>query len=182
MAVRKGALRVAAVAAVAALGAVPPVACPAGARPAGARASGPLLQCQGTETDTYRPGVTLQARDVHIVTRGHFGSCLGATDAVGSGSYAERFTIHAGCDDLLDGFRSRRTFRWDTGGVSVIDATGSSTAVAGQVVTTITGPVTRGRFRGRSAVETITLPQPGALRCLTTGVRHATGVTTLTVM
>ena len=64
--------------------------------------------------------------------------------------------------------------------MSVIVATGSSTAVAGQVVTTITGPVTRGRFRGRSAVET--LPQPGALRRLTTGVSHATGVTTLTVV
>ena len=53
--------------------------------------------------------------------------------------------------------------------------------MAGQVVTTITGTITQGRFRGLSAVQTITLPQPGVLQCLTTGYTSATGATTLTL-
>jgi hypothetical protein len=49
------------------------------------------------------------------------------------------------------------------------------------VVTTITGPVTRGRFHGQTAVQVITLPQPGLLQCLTSGFTDTTGVTPLTI-
>ncbi|MCO5999280.1 hypothetical protein [Actinoallomurus rhizosphaericola] len=165
--------RVLVAASAAALGAIVPIARPAAAE------SPALLQCQGAETVTYRPGVLLRPRNIEITTAGRFGSCAGG--AVTSGAYAERFTIFAGCGDLLDGFHARRTFRWNTGDASVLDATGSSTAVAGQVITTITGRIIRGRFTGRTAVQTVTLPQPSALRCLTTGLTNATGVTTLSV-
>lgn len=156
----------------------------AGTPVAGAAHAEPLvlLQCQGTESVSYDPGITLRPRDVTITTSGRFGSCLDGAGEVTSGSYGERFTLHAGCDNLLDGFRGLRTFTWSTGDTSVVDVTGSSTAVAGQVVTTLTGTVTRGRFQGRTATQVVTLPQPGLLLCLTTGVTGATGVTTLTVV
>jgi hypothetical protein len=141
-----------------------------------------LLQCQGTESDAYRPGVTFQARNIDIRTEARFGSCIGDAPGVTSGSYGERFTLFAGCALLLDGFHGPRTITWNTGGKSVIDASGSSTAAAGQVITTITGIVQRGRFHGRRVVEVITLPQPGVRQCLTTGVTHASGPTTLTVI
>ncbi|MCO5974319.1 hypothetical protein [Actinoallomurus soli] len=166
--------RVLVAASAAVLGAIVPSARPAAAE------SPALLQCQGTETVAYRPGVLLRPRNIEITTAGRFGSCVGG-GAMTSGAYAERFTIFAGCGDLLDGFRARRTFRWNTGDTSVLDATGSSTAVAGQVITTITGRITRGRFTGRTAIQTVTLPQPSAVRCLTTGLTNATGVTTLSV-
>ncbi|GAA4629918.1 hypothetical protein GCM10023196_053200 [Actinoallomurus vinaceus] len=173
MAARGTSARALVTVAVAALGALTPVTRPAWAGPPA------LLQCQGTETTAYRPGLAFQPRHIEITTSGRFTSCVGG--AVTSGSYGERFTIFVGCNDLLDGFHRARTFRWNTGDTSVIDGTGRSTATAGQVVTTITGPITAGRLRGRTAIEVITLPQPSALRCLTTGLTNATGATTLTI-
>ncbi|GGR07884.1 hypothetical protein WEB32_02725 [Streptomyces netropsis] len=139
------------------------------------------VQCHGTESVTYHPGVTFRARKVDITTDGRFGSCADSQGKVTSGSYGERFTVFAGCNDLLDGFEDRRTFTWSTGDTSVMKATGTSTAVAGQVVTTIKGTVTQGRFRGRTVVQVVTVPQPELVRCLTTGLTGATGVTTLAI-
>ncbi|MFI2380142.1 hypothetical protein ACH5AO_34600 [Streptomyces sp. NPDC018964] len=155
----------------------------------GALAAGParaeplaLLQCQGTESVAYSPGITFQPRDVDVTTDGRLGSCVDGEVKVASGAYGEQFTLHAGCNDLLGGFQGPRTFTWSTGDSSVIEAEGSSTAVAGQVVTTLTGTVVQGRFQGRSATQVIVLPQPGLLQCLSTGVTGATGTTTLTIV
>ncbi|MFF4197880.1 hypothetical protein [Nonomuraea sp. NPDC001831] len=141
-----------------------------------------LVQCQGTETVTYSPGVVLTPRNVTLTVRGRFSSCLDSTGQVASGAYDEEFTIFVGCNDLLDPFQGERIIKWNTGDSSVIDGAGSSTAVGGQVVTTFSGPVVQGRFQGRHAVETITLVQTELLQCLTTGLTRATGLTTLTIV
>ncbi|PHQ51531.1 hypothetical protein BLA24_13585 [Streptomyces cinnamoneus] len=175
-------VRAVALAAAVVLGVAAPV--PATASPHGpghAREPG-LLQCQGTESVTYRPGVTFRARRVEVTVDGRFASCVGGGGEVKSGSYHERFTLFAGCNDLLEGFRSRRTYSWDTGDASTAEITGSSTAVAGQVVTPATGTVTHGRFHGRKLLQVIPLPQPSAPQCLSGGVTGATGVTTLTIL
>ena len=140
------------------------------------------LQCEGTDSDSYAPGVVFQPRDFTITLTARFDTCLDTTGQVTSGGYGpEQFTLHAACNDLLDGFQGPRTFAWSTGDSSVFEGTGQSTEVAGQVITTITGTIAQGRFQGHSAVQTITLPQPGLLQCLTTGYTGATGVTTLTI-
>ncbi|MEU3451686.1 hypothetical protein AB0H29_31355 [Streptomyces thermolilacinus] len=157
------------------LAASPLVTAPAEAAP------GPVLQCQGTETTTYDPGVVLQPRDITVTVEGRLGSCLDGTGGVTSGAYGERFVLNAGCNNLLDGFTDRRVFTWNSGDSSVAVITGTTNAVAGQVVTTITGTVVEGRYTGRSLLQVITLPQPDVLLCLTTGLRGATGVTTLTL-
>ncbi|MEV4224669.1 hypothetical protein [Nonomuraea sp. NPDC049725] len=170
---RRGLRALIAVAAVAAFSVAVPAAGPA-------RAAAPA-QCQGTETVTYSPGVTFTPRDIEVTVSGNFSSCLDGAGQVTSGTYGERFTIFAGCNDLLDGFEAVRVVEWNTGDSSAIDGAGSSTAVAGQVITTFTGPVVQGRFQGRSAVQTVTLVQPDLLKCLTTGLTGANGVTTLTI-
>ncbi|MER6381399.1 hypothetical protein [Streptomyces sp. NPDC001250] len=151
---------------------------PASAHPQG---SG-LLQCEGTESISYSPGLTLQARPVHVTIDGRFASCAGGNGAVRSGSYHEEFTLFTGCNNLLEGFRARRTYVWNTGDSSTADISGSSTAVAGQVVTPVTGTVTHGPFHGRKLLQVIPVPQPSALQCLAGGVTGATGVTTLTIL
>lgn len=141
-----------------------------------------VLQCQGTESDTYSPGVIFQPRPFTVTTAGQFSSCLDGAGAVVSGTYGpEQFSLDVGCSDLFDAFHSVRTIRWNTGDTSVMEGSGQSDEVAGQVITTITGAITQGRFQGLAAVQTITLPQPGVLQCLTTGYTDATGVTTLTL-
>lgn len=144
-----------------------------------------LLQCQGTESVSYSPGVTFRPRHFDVTIDGRFVSCVDVGGRVRSGSYQETFGLSAGCDDFLRGFTAQRTFHWSTGwstaDTSVAEISGSSTEVAGQVVTTITGKVVKGRFKGRTAVEVITLAQPSALECLTTGFTGATGLTTLTI-
>jgi len=141
-----------------------------------------VLQCLGTESDTYSPGVILQPRLFTVTTAGRFSSCVDGEGTVASGAYGpEQFSLDVGCSDLFDDFHGVRTIRWNTGDTSVLEGNGQSNEVAGQVITTITGTVTQGRFQGWSAVQTITLPQPGVLQCLTTGYTGATGVTTLTL-
>lgn len=141
-----------------------------------------VLQCQGTESDTYSPGVVIQPRQFTVTTTGRFTSCLDGAGAVMSGTYGpEQFTLDAGCSDLFDAFRGVRTIRWNTGDTSVMEGSGQSSEAAGQVITTFTGTIIQGRFQGLSALQTITLPQPGVLQCLTTGYTGATGVTTLTL-
>jgi len=140
------------------------------------------LQCLGTESDTYSPGVTIRPRPFTITTAGQFSSCIDSAGMVTSGAYGpEQVSLDVGCSDLFDAFQGVRTIRWNTGDTSTLEGDGQSTEVAGQVITTFTGTVSQGRFQGLSAVQTITLPQPGALQCLTTGYTGATGVTTLTI-
>ncbi|GGQ26054.1 hypothetical protein [Streptomyces mutabilis] len=140
-----------------------------------------VVQCTGTENTTYSPGVLFQAREITLSTTGTFTSCLDATGQVASGGYGEQFTLFVGCNDLLGPFTGRRAITWNTGDTSVITGSGSSTAIAGQVITTFTGTVTQGPFQGSSAVQTITLPQLNTIKCLTTGITDATGITTLTL-
>ncbi|MCF3102311.1 hypothetical protein IPZ58_12030 [Streptomyces roseoverticillatus] len=158
--------------------------------PASAHPHGPgLLQCQGTESIGYRPGVTFQARPIRITVDGRFASCAGGDGTVKSGGYHEEFTLVTGCNKLLEGFRSRRTYHWNigdssprnTGDSSTADISGISTAVVGQVVTPVTGTVTHGRLQGHHLLQVIPLPQPSALQCLAGGLTGATGVTTLTI-
>ena len=147
-----------------------------------AHAQTTLLQCLGTETDAYSPGVTFQPHEFQITLTGRYGSCLDSSGQVTSGSYGpEQFGLDAGCDNLLEGFTVTRTFTWNTGDSSVLQGSGQSTEVGGTVITTITGTIVRGRFQGDSAVQTITLPQPSVLACLTTGYTGATGLATLTL-
>lgn len=170
-------LRVVALAAAVVFGAAAPVV-PASAQ---SRGSG-LLQCQGTESVGYRPGVVLQPRPIHVTVDGRFGSCAGGDGAVRSGGYHEEFTLFTGCNNPLEGFRADRTYVWNTGDSSTADISGSSTAVAGQVVTPATGTVTHGRFRGRKLLQVVPVPQPSLLQCLAGGLTGATGVTTLTIL
>jgi len=155
---------------------------PAAARTGSAQPQLQALQCLGTESDTYSPGVTFQPRPFTVTTAGRLSSCVDGSGAVVSGAYGpEQFTLDVGGSDLFDDFHSVRTIRWNTGDTSVMEGSGESNEVAGQVITTITGTITRGRFQGLSGVQVITLPQPGLLQCLTTGYTGATGVTTLTL-
>ncbi|MEU8547230.1 hypothetical protein AB0C81_09560 [Streptomyces roseoverticillatus] len=147
------------------------------------------LQCQGTESVSYRPGITLQPRPIRVTVDGRFASCTGGDGTVKSGGYHEEFTIVTGCNNLLEGFRSRRTYVWNTGnsGIrntgdsSTADISGSSTAAVGQVVTPATGTVTHGRFLGHDLLQVVLLPQPSALQCLAGGLTAATGATTLSI-
>ncbi|MBH1937653.1 hypothetical protein I5Q34_25850 [Streptomyces sp. AV19] len=158
------------------LGAAVPV--PASAH---SRDSGQLL-CHGTESVAYHPGITLRPRHIRVTVDGRFGSCAGGGGKVRSGGYHEEFTLFTGCNNLLDGFRTSRTYRWNTGDASTAGIAGSSTAVAGQVVTPAAGTVTHGLFHGRKVLQLIPLPQPGALQCLAGGVTGAAGPTVLTVL
>src|SRR5437879_1878887 len=70
-----------------------------------AHAQTALLQCQGTETDAYTPGVTFQPHEFNVTLTGQYSSCVDTTGQVTSGSYGpERFSLDADCDNLLEGF------------------------------------------------------------------------------
>ncbi|WP_344020800.1 hypothetical protein [Streptomyces luteireticuli] len=158
-----------------ALGAAAPVPASAHERDPG------QVQCLGTETVAYHPGLGLLPRDTRVTVDGRFRSCAGGDGAVRSGGYHEEFTLFTGCNNLLEGFRTRRTYFWNTHDASTAEIAGSSTALAGQVVTPAAGTVTHGRFRGRKVLQLVPLPQPGALQCLSGGVTSASGPTVLTI-
>ena len=82
-------------------------------------------------------GVIAQS-DVTFTIDGRFTSCLDTTGQVIGGSYEEEFTVSVGCNGLLDSFEGERVFTWSTGDTSTATTTGQSTALLGQVVTTLT--------------------------------------------
>ncbi|MGW1200194.1 hypothetical protein ACWD4B_30800, partial [Streptomyces sp. NPDC002536] len=92
-------------------------AVPASAHPGD---SGPVL-CHGTESVSYQPGVTLQARPVHVTVKGVFASCTGGDGTVKSGDYHDEFTVVTGCVNPIESFEASRKYVWNTGDSSTAD-------------------------------------------------------------
>jgi hypothetical protein len=138
------------------------------------------LQCTGSQTLGYSPGLTLTPQGVSVAGSGSF-SCPVSTDpAISTGSFTVGpVTATLGC--ALTGGSGTFAYTWNTGQVSTVSATSVVTANLGVVAVTSTGTVVSGPFAGDTAVFTWTGTSPGVLDCLSaTGVTQYAGPTTLT--
>lgn len=138
------------------------------------------LQCTGSQTLSYSPGLTLTPQAVTVSGSGSFSCPLSSDPAISTGSFTVG-PVGATLGCALTGGSGTFAYTWNTGQVSTVSATSVVTANLGVVVVTSTGTVVSGPFAGDTAVFTWTGSSPGLLDCLTpAGVTQYSGPTTLT--
>lgn len=138
------------------------------------------LQCTGSQTLNYSPGLQLTPRNVAVNGSGTFSCPLSSDPAISSGGFdVGPFTASLGC--ALTGGTAEYSYTWNDGRVSTISATSLVTLNLGVVSVTSTGNVISGPFTGDLVLFTWTGTSPGLFDCLSTaGVTQYSGLTTLT--
>lgn len=120
------------------------------ATPASATAS--FLNCQGTSTVTYSPGLTHTPQSVTVTSNNTFPTCTSSDGSITS-AYLDT-SVHTGvrsCTSLLNSGSGPLTIRYNNGQSTTYTSNFSATYLLGQLSVTDTGPVTSGQFTGGTA-------------------------------
>ncbi|HET7332997.1 hypothetical protein [Dyella sp.] len=152
------------------------------AAPVRAQGSGPLLECVGTHTATYSPGVTSTPQSVTVSAKNLFVCPL---SLVGTASYETTFTSSLSCDSLLQQtpFTTRK-INWGDGETSTAQLSQTGSNINGTFVVTLQGKITAGLYEGNNVVITVTdvnLLATLQNDCASSGVTSSGGPSTLTI-
>lgn len=163
--------------------AAPVVVLALAASAATASADTTLATCNGAQTTTYSPGLTLTTHTTNITVSGQLGPCVAISDlTLTSGTYGSAFTRDRSCLDPLGASSGTRTFHWSNGNTSTFSYNSTSTHVTGATVDTLRGTITAGEFAGATATQVTTLVD-NLVDCLTPGgMTEAGGETVLTIV
>lgn len=147
-----------------------------------AHAAGTDAVCRGTQTTTYKPGLTLAPTPQAVTTTSTYANCEllsepGLTTGTSGGTAVQTLS----CLDPLKAGSGSVTITWNTGETSTFTFTRTVTRAAGETVVTGTGTITAGKFAGRAAEEVIVGPTLDTLKCIREGITERIGVTTLTI-
>lgn len=143
----------------------------------------PLVECLGTESITYTPGLTTTARDVDLAAQGTVAPCV---SVLGPDFAGGQITFDgSGSLSCLAGGNSTGagTIAWNGGQESEFTYTGGvSLRPLGVTVLVLTGEVTDGAFEGAGMLTTITLASLDLLACLSPqGVTSTGGPITVNI-
>jgi len=140
------------------------------------------LQCDGVESQTYDPPLTLQLTHHHVSATATL-RCESLT--VPQIQSAQATLSGTGTLNCLTGSTTGTiTFRYnDNIGSSVVDYNGGITVRPdGQTVSTITGTVVGGVFEGDTMSWTTVMATTDITKCFTTGVQTVAGAATVTFL
>jgi hypothetical protein len=150
----------------------------------GIAAADPLdVECTGTQTTTYSPGLTLVPTDQTVNTHTIYGPCVSAsTPDLSAGDRSITNHQMASCLDLPGSRSAVTTITWNTGQQSAFSFNRTVTHAGGNTIVIFTGTIVAGLFAGDSALEVVVGPTLSTLDCLTPpGITSRTGVVTLTI-
>jgi hypothetical protein len=154
---------------------------PAGTSPA---AADPLdVECGGTQTVTFSPGLLLVPTNQTVTVQAIYSPCVSASEPTLTAGHSG-VTVHEtrSCLDLAVPGTATRIYAWNTGQTSTFTYNRTVTSLGGDEVVTLTGTITAGLFAGDTAVEVIIGPTLDTLACLSPpGITSRIGVTTLTI-
>lgn len=151
---------------------------------AGTAQADPLdVECTGTQTTTYSPGLTLIPTSQNVNTHTIYGPCVSAsTPGLSAGDRSITNNQVASCLDLPGARSAVATITWNTGQQSAFSFNRTVTHVGGNTIVVFTGTIVAGLFAGDSAVEVVVGPTLSTLDCLTPpGITSRIGVVTLTI-
>lgn len=144
-----------------------------------------VIQCVGTETIDFSPGLTLTPKATTIALTVDLATCTGISDPPVTSSFLQIApTFSASCLGPVDGLLIPITvvYTWNTGDTSTIHVTATGTRAGAVQVITAVGEIIDGLFAGASVVTVQTLPIPSVLHCLAPpGVTEISGPTTMTI-
>jgi hypothetical protein len=140
--------------------------------------------CAGTIRATYMPGLLQTPQQVARTANFIFSPCISLADPnVTAGTAMESSTRLRSCLDPLAAISGNLTIEWSTGETSVFTYNASSNDAEGELVTVELGTITAGKFTGRTAIATITLPSLGPVECgASPGVTNRFGPVTFTIL
>lgn len=168
------------------------LALPLGLMPQSGHAQTPALalQCAGTSTTTYSPGLTNTTQSTTVTASDNLSVCtqLSLPPVILSGTAQAQFVRNESCVILLSGGPGSSVIKWSTGDSSTFNWTSTITEVNGNFVVVQTGTITSGRYSGQSAASTRVLTPilSGELDIATacnspTGIIGNNGTYTLTI-
>jgi hypothetical protein len=141
-----------------------------------------VIVCDGAQTDTYTPALTLTRARTTVTSDYLLGACVAPTDLdVTGGIASETYTAELACVQVLTILPQRRyTITWNTGRTSELTFQPSINLVLGRSLSYTDGLITAGAFRGTTVVATAVL-FTNPLDCTgSSGVTNAHGTTTFT--
>ena len=151
----------------------------------GAASAADVVQCLGTKTVGYSPGLTLTPRATLVTVTNDFTTCTGASDPAVASAFGEHSNMDtANCTDVLGGAPGiqHSVLLWNTGDTSTFSYTVSAQRIGAVVVVTQTGEITAGLFEGATAVAVGSLVSSNVLGCLAPGgVTEYSGPALLTI-
>ena len=141
------------------------------------------VQCSGTTSSTFTPGITLIPQTVNIHADISFGPCASTNPAITTATSVANGTGTISC--LSGNATGTQQIFWNDGSQSVVTWTGLVGArPAGQSVLVINGIVTGGNaFLGGTMTETLAVITNQSAQCLTPqGVQSGGGPVVLNII
>jgi hypothetical protein len=145
------------------------------------------VDCVGSATVQYSPGITNASQSVTVTNSTHY-TCEQALPlpvTTYTGSTHSSHTTEASCTDLLSAPSGTITnvLIWDDGQTSTFVYTATAVRADSTTTTTLTGLITAGRYSGSDAVLQAVFPNPSVLECgAPGGVTSLTGDVVLTIV
>ncbi|HET9225330.1 MAG TPA: hypothetical protein VFR31_01570, partial [Thermoanaerobaculia bacterium] len=149
-----------------------------------ATAQGGDIQCQGTHTASFNPGLRLTPGIVNLTSATIYSICTSLSNPeITYGLSSGTGMFPASCLDLLGGPPSAtRIITWNTGETSKWLFSESSQNISGTIVQTQVGVIVEGKFAGSTAIGVLVLVAPPLIECLgPPGVTSSQGIATLSI-
>ncbi len=149
-----------------------------------AAAQGGDIQCQGTHSVSYNPGLLLTSQFITLTGSVIYSLCTSVSDpAITYGLISVAGSFPASCLNLLAGPPSATwIITWNTGETSEWFYSSTTQNVSGTIVQTETGVIVAGKFAGSTAIGVQVLVAPPVINCLgPPGVRGSQGIATLSI-
>ena len=139
------------------------------------------LECVGTKTTQYSPGLKLLPSVQRIEYDAVFSPCVGTATGA-SATQSSGTTKVVSCLSVGESNPGLLQYVWTDGGSSFFSYETTVQRPAGQIIVTKTGTITAGRYTGATVVETTTGVTPNVADCLGQGVKSLPSTVTLSIV
>ena len=149
-----------------------------------AAAQGGDIQCQGTHTASFNPGLLFTSQLVTLKDSTIYAVCTSVSNPeITYGLSGVTTMFPADCVGFLAGGTSvTRTITWNTGETSTWLFAGSTQNITGTNVVTQIGVIVAGKFAGSTAIGVLALVAPPVIQCLAPpGVTRNQGLASLSI-
>lgn len=149
-----------------------------------AAAQGGDIQCQGTHSASFNPGLLLTPRLVTLNSSTIYPICTSVSNPeITYGIFSGTGMFQASCLNVLAGPPSATwTITWNTGETSQWLHSENNQNVSGTIVQTQVGVIVSGKFAGSTAVGLLVTVAPPLIECLgPPGVTSSQGIATLSI-
>ena len=149
-----------------------------------AAAQGGDIQCQGTHSVSFNPGLRLTPGFVTLTRSTIYSVCTSVSDPeITYGLTSGTGMFQASCLNVLAGPPSTTwIITWNTGETSEWLYSSSTQNVSGTIVQTQIGVIVSGKFAGSTAIGVLAQVAPPLIECLgPPGVTHSQGIATLSI-